>query len=115
VHRPGAAAPLDIVFVHGLGGNSQKTWSKNHDPELFWPGLWLPHDSDIGKARIFSFGYNADFRPGAGRSIANVADFAKELLFEMRFGRDELGDDFRVGKVPIIFVVHSMGGLVVKK
>lgn len=115
IHQPGPVAPLDIIFVHGLGGDSRKTWSKNHDPSLYWPGLWLPLEPDIGKARILSFGYNANLRPGAPRNISTIADFAKELLYEMRFGKDENGEDLDIGKVPIIFVVHSMGGLVVKK
>jgi len=115
LHKPDATAPLDIIFVHGLGGDSRKTWSKNHDPDLFWPGRWLPLEPDIGKARIFSFGYNAGFRVGTAKSIANIADFAKDLLFEMRFAKDDNGDDWEIGSVPIIFVVHSMGGLVVKK
>lgn len=115
LHQPRQPAPLDIIFVHGLGGDSRKTWSKNHDPSSFWPELWLPHELDIGNARIFTFGYNASFRPGTPRSISNISDFAKELLFEMSFGINEKGDDLGLGQVPIIFVVHSMGGLVVKK
>lgn len=101
--------------MHGLGGDSRKTWSKNHDPNLFWPQLWLPLEPEIKQARIFSFGYNASFHAGAAKSISNIADFAKELLFEMRFGTDEQGHDLEMGKVPIMFVVHSMGGLIVKK
>ena len=115
IYQPVSAAPLDIIFVHGLGGDSRKSWSKNHDPNLFWPQLWLPLEPDIDRARIFSFGYNASFHAGAAKSISNIADFAKELLFEMRFGKDEQGQDLGMGNVPIIFVVHSMGGLVVKK
>lgn len=115
IYQPASAAPVDIIFVHGLGGDSRKSWSKNHDPNLFWPQLWLPLEPDINQARIFSFGYNASFRAGAAKSISNIADFAKELLFDMRFGKDEQGQDLGIGKVPIIFVVHSMGGLVVKK
>ena len=115
VHQPSSLAPVDIIFVHGLGGDSQKTWAKNHDPDLFWPGLWLPLEPDIGKARILTFGYNANFRAGSGKSITNVSDFAKELLYEMRFARDDSGGELGIGNVPIIFVVHSMGGLVVKK
>ncbi|KAI1738139.1 hypothetical protein F4680DRAFT_459999 [Xylaria scruposa] len=113
IHQPEHAV-LDIIFVHGLGGHSRKTWSKDHDPSFFWPGLWLPSETDIGSARISTFGYNADWR-GAAKSISNVTDFAKELLFEMRFGKDGSGRDLNFGANPIIFVVHSMGGLVVKK
>jgi pimeloyl-ACP methyl ester carboxylesterase len=115
VHQPGQRAPLDIIFVHGLGGHPLKTWCKNHDPKFFWPGLWLPDDVEVGDARIFTFGYNADFRPGSGRNIANISSFAKELLFEMRFGKDNEDEDLELGKAPIVFVVHSMGGLVMKK
>jgi WD40 repeat protein len=82
---------------------------------VFWPGLWLPFEQDIGKARILTFGYKANFGPGSTKGIANVSDFAKELLFEMRFGKDDSGGDLGIGDVPIIFVVHSLGGLVVKK
>ncbi|KAI0552310.1 hypothetical protein F4679DRAFT_535245 [Xylaria curta] len=113
IHQPEHAV-LDIIFVHGLGGHSRKTWSKDHDPSFFWPGLWLPSETDIGTARISTFGYNADWR-GAAKSISNVTDFAKEILFEMRFGKDGSGRDLNFGANPIIFVVHSMGGLVVKK
>ncbi|KAI1204936.1 uncharacterized protein F4807DRAFT_300678 [Annulohypoxylon truncatum] len=113
IHQPEFAC-LDIIFVHGLGGHSQRTWSMNHDPSLFWPKLWLPFEPDIGKARILTFGYNAAWH-GATRSIASITDFAKELLFEMRFSIDEHGADLNIGANPIVFVVHSMGGLVVKK
>ncbi|KAI0540426.1 hypothetical protein GGR58DRAFT_146121 [Xylaria digitata] len=113
IHQPDYAV-LDIIFVHGLGGHSRKTWSKNHDPSLFWPGLWLPLEPDIGNARMFTFGYDAAWRSPT-KSIYNITDFAKELLFELRFGKDDSGDDLNIGANPIIFVVHSMGGLVVKK
>lgn len=112
LHQPEFAS-LDIIFVHGLGGHSQKTWTKNHDPSLFWPEIWLPYEPDVGKARILTFGYDANWRGGAG--ISNITDFAKELLYEMRFSKDAFGEDIAIGANPIIFVVHSMGGLVVKK
>ncbi|KFA45549.1 hypothetical protein S40293_06563 [Stachybotrys chartarum IBT 40293] len=113
LHEPQLAA-LDIIFVHGLGGHSYNTWTKNHDPTLFWPANWLPYEPDLGIARILTFGYNAKWR-GSTKSISTIADFAKELLFEMRFAKGKFGAELELGKRPIIFVVHSMGGLVVKK
>lgn len=102
--------------MHGLGGHSQRTWSQNHDPSLFWPELWLPYEPDVGIARILTFGYNANFRGNAaGKNISSISDFAKELLFEMRFAKDSSGEELDLGHNPVIFVVHSMGGLVVKK
>lgn len=113
LHEP-QITTLDIIFVHGLGGHSRKTWSKNHDPALFWPELWLPFEPGVSTARILTFGYDANWR-GASRSVSNISDFAKELLFEMRFAKGRSGEDLSLGSMPIIFVVHSMGGLVVKK
>ncbi|KAL7940714.1 WD40 repeat-containing protein [Trichoderma barbatum] len=112
LHNPEFSS-LDIIFVHGLGGHSHKTWTKNHDSLLFWPKSWLPLEPDMGSARIITFGYNAKWRGEAG--ISNISDFAKELLYEMRFAKDASGEDIAIGVNPIIFVVHSMGGLVVKK
>ncbi|KAL9614137.1 MAG: hypothetical protein Q9167_001347 [Letrouitia subvulpina] len=116
IHQPGTAPILDIIFIHGLGGDSQRTWSKDpRDPNLFWPQHWLPLEPEIARARILSFGYNASFLPGAPRNIYRIGDFAKELLYEMRFSKDHGGEDLNIGKVPVIFVMHSMGGLVAKK
>ena len=106
---------MDIVFIHGLGGDSRKTWSRDHNPELFWPGLWLPLETELERARIFTFGYNANFRPGEAKSIASITDFAKELLFELRFAKTQEGEKFGIGETPLIFVTHSMGGLLAKK
>ncbi|KAL9619809.1 MAG: hypothetical protein Q9160_005645 [Pyrenula sp. 1 TL-2023] len=115
VHQPSGTPCLDIIFIHGLGGDSRKTWSRDHNPELFWPGLWLPLETDLERARIFTFGYNAKFRPGEAKSAANISDFAKELLFELRFGKTLEGESFGIGETPLIFVAHSMGGLLAKK
>ncbi|VUC30640.1 unnamed protein product [Clonostachys rosea] len=113
LYQPSLAA-LDIVFVHGLGGHSHNTWTKNHDPSLFWPAKWLPLEPEIGISRIMTFGYNANWR-GSTKNISTITDFAKDLLFQLRFARDRSGSHLDIGSRPIIFVVHSMGGLVVKK
>ena len=116
VHQPEAAPLFNIILIHGLGGGSKKTWTKDlSDPDLFWPQRWLPLEPDLGRARILSFGYNASFIPRTPRSMYNIGDFAKELLFDMKFAKDDNGQDLEIGSVPIIMVAHSMGGLVAKK
>lgn len=89
IHRPPGDRKVDIVFIHGLGGTSRMTWSKNHNPEFFWPLKLLPFEPDINEARILTFGYNANFLPGSGKSKMSILDFAKDLLYDLRYGTDE--------------------------
>lgn len=103
----------DIVFVHGFGGHGYRTWAKNGDPDLFWPGSWLPLEPELSESRILTFGYNSLWK-SSKKNISTVADFAKELLCEMRFGSDDSGHPLNLGLRPVLFVAHSMGGLVVK-
>ncbi|KMU75875.1 hypothetical protein CISG_10408 [Coccidioides immitis RMSCC 3703] len=61
LYEPQAQHTADIIFVHGLGGSSLQTWSKDGDPNLRWPQQWLPLEPNICEARILTFGYNALF------------------------------------------------------
>lgn len=106
----------DIIFVHGLGGSALRTWSWKRDVANFWP-TWLGDEDELSSFRIFSFGYNANFK-GAATNLTTI-DFAKDLLFSMLSfsGQSRGGAEgfLPIGSRPIIFVAHSMGGLVVKK
>ncbi|OTA93838.1 hypothetical protein M434DRAFT_395222 [Hypoxylon sp. CO27-5] len=118
VHRPAGQRRVDIIFVHGLGGSSRMTWSHDRNIDYFWPSRFLPLEPDISEARILTFGYNANFRPGASKNKMSVLDFAKDLLFDLKHAQDESVpelEDLRMGERPIIFIVHSMGGLIVKE
>ena len=114
LYTPENEHKADIVFVHGLGGTSRWTWTKHHDPKLFWPLTFLPLEPDISLARILTFGYDANFRK-AGNVSTSVLDFAKDLLFDLKFSMVSNGKDLKMGEVPIILVVHSMGGLIAKE
>ncbi|KAI8939498.1 hypothetical protein NX059_003270 [Plenodomus lindquistii] len=115
IYQPETHPPLDIIFVHGLGGTSRATWSKGRDLNYFWPERWLPSEPAISSARILSFGYNANFAAVGPAPITGIADFAKDLLYSMKFAKDGDLNELDLGKRPIIFIVHSMGGLVVKQ
>lgn len=74
---------VDIVFVHGLGGGSRKTWTKDNDPQLFWPKEWLSRDPEFKHVRVHSFGYHADWVERR-ESILNIHDFANSLLAQLQ-------------------------------
>ncbi|KAK4191058.1 hypothetical protein QBC35DRAFT_538935 [Podospora australis] len=90
------------------------TWSKNRDADLFSPRVFLPQERDINSARILTFGYNVDVKPGSRSNVKSVLDFAKDLLYDLKYSKDENTDELNIGSVPLAFVVHFMGGLVVK-
>ncbi|EZF28217.1 hypothetical protein H101_08101, partial [Trichophyton interdigitale H6] len=119
IHRP-ADAQADIIFVHGLGGSSLRTWSYERDVKNLWLP-WLGGEEGLSNARIFTFGYDANYAQSA--APLSILDFAKTLLFNMKGYHDEGREDSKAigdrrvnsNKLPLIFVAHSMGGLVVKK
>ncbi|KAH6678875.1 NACHT and WD domain-containing protein, partial [Plectosphaerella plurivora] len=103
------AAVADIIFVHGLGGGSRKTWTFSKDDYHYWPQSWLPSDPDFKDVRIHVFGYNADWTKRQ-QSMLNIHDFAQSLLGEMKHN-----PIIRRDNTSIILVGHSMGGCVAKK
>ena len=48
--------------------------------------------------RILTFGYNANFR-AAGNASTSVLDFAKDLLFDLKYAKDEQKEDINIGNV----------------
>ncbi|KAH7304039.1 hypothetical protein B0I35DRAFT_383123 [Stachybotrys elegans] len=98
------AAIAQIVFVHGLGGDSERTWSKN---DVFWPRDLLPIERPFERTAIHSFGYASNFKKS---SILDMQDFSNALLQSMLHSPVIQGS-----KSPIILIAHSMGGLVIKK
>ncbi|TVY67461.1 Protein SERAC1, partial [Lachnellula suecica] len=97
---------LDIIAIHGLKGDRERTWTEPKSHKL-WLRDFLPHD--IPRARIMVYGYDAT--PVLGASMAGIEEHARDLLGEMG-KRRERGDE---AQRPIIFIGHSLGGLVIKQ
>ncbi|KAL8347465.1 hypothetical protein RB601_003101 [Gaeumannomyces tritici] len=100
---------VDLVFVHGLGGGSRKTWSKTASQSHYWPQEWLPQDPAFGSVRIHSYGYDSDYLRG-NKDCLNVHLFGKSFLGALGTSPALLNSRTR-----IILVGHSMGSLVIKK
>ncbi len=48
---------VDIVFIHRLTGDRERTWTYPQMPSYAWPETFLP--SKIPDARLLTFGYDA--------------------------------------------------------
>ncbi|KAL3477561.1 Alpha/Beta hydrolase protein [Aspergillus californicus] len=105
---------VDIVFVHGLNGHPHRTWTSttSNKAGTFWPVDLLPEVLSQNRVRILTYGYNANvtsFTDGASKDrILNHSEtLAAQLAANRRLKR--------CSERPIIFVCHSLGGLVVKR
>ncbi|RAL10543.1 NACHT and WD domain protein [Aspergillus homomorphus CBS 101889] len=100
---------VDLIFVHGLGGGSRQTWSKTSEPYHHWPQDWLSRDPDFSRARVHSFGYQADWLAWK-TSPGRIDSFAQFLLKSIKSNLDICRSNSK-----IVIISHSMGGLVTKK
>ncbi|KAI9668489.1 MAG: hypothetical protein M1829_005367 [Trizodia sp. TS-e1964] len=103
-----AEATVDICFVHGLTGNRISTWTAPGQSTP-WPKTLLP--PVLSKARILSYGYNAYIVQKSVASSNRLIDHAKNLLNDLTTDRACCSASSR----PLIFVAHSLGGLVCKE
>ncbi|KAI2604221.1 Alpha/Beta hydrolase protein [Hypoxylon fragiforme] len=106
---PPTSVAADLVFIHGLGGGSRKTWSYSLDRYHYWPQSWLANDSDFADMRIHSYGYKANWGERQ-KSIMSIRDFAESLVAELKNS-----PSIRRSNTRIIFICHGMGGCIVNK
>ncbi|KAF5972527.1 kinesin light chain, partial [Fusarium coicis] len=101
-------AIVDICFVHGLTGSRTGTW-KAHGQSEPWPKTLLP--PALGRARIITYGYDAYVLSKPLASSNRLVDHAMNLLTDLTVDRLSCNASCR----PLIFVAHSLGGLVCKE
>ncbi|KAK0671576.1 hypothetical protein QBC41DRAFT_55118 [Cercophora samala] len=100
---------LDLVFVHGLGGGSRKTWSKTTSVTDYWPAEWLPKDPAFSNVRVHSYGYNSDWTKRNDNCL-NIHHIGKAFLGDLATSPCIDGSNTN-----LVLIGHSMGGLVIKK
>lgn len=98
--------PVVFVFVHGFFSNSETCWSSENGP--FWPDLILA-DQRLGRPSIFLSGYYTDVDSGSYR----LSDCADQIFSELSRSREN-GDPAPILSENIIFVCHSLGGIVAR-
>uniref|UniRef100_A0A8H7TR42 DUF676 domain-containing protein n=1 Tax=Bionectria ochroleuca TaxID=29856 RepID=A0A8H7TR42_BIOOC len=103
---PGDNPIVDIIAVHGLNGHREKTWTAAN--KINWLRHLLP--DDLPSARIMCWGYDANTHDSSRVSCQYLYDHAQTLVSDLCRKR-RLTDSV---KRPIIFVAHSLGGIIVK-
>ncbi|KAL7924786.1 ankyrin repeat-containing domain protein [Trichoderma austrokoningii] len=97
---------VDLVFVHGYGGNPETTWHHESTGKI-----WIKDEEFIARikrpVRIFSFSYNGEV--DSNLSSSSPAFHAGDLLscLEQALRRS-------TGR-PLILIAHGFGGSIVKK
>ena len=100
VKRGSPTAPV-VVFVHGVLSNSENCW--RHANGAYWPEI-VARDPEMSDLGVYVFAYQTGFFSGSYR-LADAVDALKE----------HLNLDGITGSAGLIFVCHSMGGIVVRK
>lgn len=100
------------MFLHAVGGSTQSSWTADDDAESLWPLAWLSQEQTLATVRILTFGYGAS---QDDVEVLDVSGWSKELLLELRFKTGREDRPLNIGSVPLIFVSHSLGGLIAKK
>lgn len=100
-----------MVAVHGLNGDAFETWTTK-DTGKFWLRDVDLLPSNLERARILTFSYNATTTALFGKTSSDrILQHAHTLVAELVADR-ELEDAV---ERPIIFICHSLGGIVVKR
>ncbi|ORY61452.1 ankyrin repeat-containing domain protein [Pseudomassariella vexata] len=107
LYVPTSAAKVDIVFVPGLATDPEISWKSNKGDFN-----WISHQDgivrDFTKARALLYQYESSWKGPlqVKQFMHNIASTLLTCLNTLREGCE---------RRPIVFVAHSMGGLVVAK
>lgn len=93
-----------VVFVHGIDGDAKGTFT-NEDTKRFWPDILRGDGDAFERADIYSYDYDSGLEAGSPGIDLLAADMALRLEQELDVKSYE----------SVLFVAHSLGGIVVRK
>ncbi|PVF91422.1 hypothetical protein CPB86DRAFT_878527 [Serendipita vermifera] len=102
---PGQNPLIDIIAIHGLDGHRERSWTAENG--TMWLRDLLP--LDIPSARILTYGYDSDTRRFTHTSTQGIFHHAEAFVVDLTLAR--IANPER----PIIFLAHSLGGIILKK
>ncbi|AUQ49034.1 Alpha/beta hydrolase family protein [Phaeobacter inhibens] len=100
VKRGSPTAPV-VVFIHGFLSSGEKCWL--HASGAYWPNI-VADDPELSDLGVYVFTYSTGFFSG-GYRLADAVDALKE----------HLALDGITGSAGIVFVCHSMGGIIARR
>ncbi|GME23020.1 hypothetical protein L207DRAFT_627774 [Neofusicoccum parvum] len=105
---PGTEPQLDLIAIHGLNGHRERTWTA--DNNVLWLRDLLP--AEIPRARILTYGYDSRTHGTWEEDISRqtLNGHGIKLLQALSLKREKTKTTCR----PIIFIAHSLGGIVLK-
>ncbi|KAF8515486.1 hypothetical protein BU17DRAFT_93476 [Hysterangium stoloniferum] len=102
----GIAPTIDIVVIHGLDGHREGSWTAENG--ILWLKDLLPER--LPNARIVTYGYDASTGSQSSRIDETLYGHAQNLISRIALLRDGTTTTTR----PIIFIAHSLGGIILK-
>ncbi|KAI1128486.1 hypothetical protein F5Y10DRAFT_265123 [Nemania abortiva] len=95
--------PTDASVNEDSGNNGGESAKERR---VFWPQDYLLED--VPEAEVWTYGYNADVTEGLfqANNQNSVSQHGRDLGFQLERAIDN--------KAPIVFVAHSLGGIIVK-
>ena len=111
--RPSASTSVTIVFLHGIFSDSRSCWLyEGTDPQypkaVFWPDL-VRTDPRLGSPAIYLAGYYTEVDAGD----FPIAQCAKQVMDALGLPDDD-GIPAVLGSATLVFVCHSMGGIMAR-